>query len=497
MPTEINDTRRFEIEEAGTIRQALEQLDRTGQGLLLLVDRDRRLLRTISDGDIRRMLLSGSDLDTALASMGDQKPKLMAVGHTASDALRTMNEESIDHLPVVDENRRVVSIVTRKDVTPILLSTPHLGEFEQEYVAEAFRTNWIAPLGPNVDAFEREIAEYVGVSHAAAMSSGTAALHVALRLLDVAPGDIVFCSSFTFIASASPIIYQGAQPVFIDSERESWNMSPRALSRAMKEHAAKGKLPKAVIVVHLYGQTADLQAIQAICDEYEVPLVEDAAESLGGTYQGRMSGSFGRLSVFSFNGNKIITTSGGGMLVSDDEALIRRARFLSTQAREPAPHYEHTMIGYNYRMSNVLAGIGRGQLRVLDTRIAERRALFERYRRELAEFDVLEWMPEPEGTRSNRWLTAATIRRDVGISSVEVLGQLAKQNIEGRPLWKPMHLQPIFKDASFYPHEPDDRVSDDLFTRGVCLPSGSNMGIDNQRRVIDALARVFSVARAG
>lgn len=483
----------LEVRADLSIREALERLDRTAKGLLLLVDEDRKLRRTVSDGDLRRLLLAGHPLTSDLSALPPRQPRLLVQGYSASEALRLMDDNGISHVAVVDDEHRVLTVLTRKDVTPILLSTPHLGEHEQEYVAEAFRTNWIAPLGPNVDAFESELAEYVGVEHAAALSSGTAAIHLALRLLEVSPGDVVFCSSFTFIASASPIVYQGATPVFIDSEPDSWNMSPAALRRALKEHADRGKLPKAVILVNLYGQSADMDSISAICDEYGVPIVEDAAESLGGEYKGRMSGSFGKLSIFSFNGNKIITTSGGGMLMSNDGDLIRRARFLSTQARDVAPHYEHTTIGYNYRMSNVLAGIGRGQLRVLNDRIATRRGLFERYREAFASVEGVEWMPEPAETRSNRWLSTLTLAPEAGVSAAEVTKLLSQANIETRPLWKPMHLQPVFKDCAYYPHGEAESVCDDLFERGLCLPSSSNMKASDQDRVIAAFLDAMKV----
>ena len=356
---------------------------------------------------------------------------------------------------------------------------------ERKYIKEAFATNWIAPLGANVDAFEKEIAEYTGVRGAVAVSSGTAAIHLALCLLDVQEGDIVFCSSLTFVASANPILYQGAEPVFIDSEPESWNMSPQALERALIDAYREGKLPKAVIVVNLYGQSAKMDEIKAICDQYSVPIVEDAAESLGSQYRGKRSGTFGEMGIFSFNGNKIITTSGGGMLVSNDVKALQKARFLATQARDRALHYQHSHIGFNYRMSNVLAGIGRGQLEVLEERVTARRLVFERYFNELSSLPGIRFMPELEGTRSNRWLTTLTVsEREAGISAGAILASLVQQNIEARPVWKPLHQQPLFRNCRFYPHWAGQKVAEDLFENGICLPSGSNLSKSDQARVI-------------
>ncbi|MCM3665235.1 aminotransferase class I/II-fold pyridoxal phosphate-dependent enzyme [Mesobacillus subterraneus] len=376
----------------------------------------------------------------------------------------------------------------------IFLSSPHMSGNEQKYINEAFETNWIAPLGPNVDAFEKEIAAYTGVNEAAAVSSGTAAIHLALSLLGVDKGDTVFCSTLTFIASANPILYLGAEPVFIDSEPETWNMSPHALERAFREAASNGKLPKAVIVVNLYGQSAKMDALTSLCDQYGVPMIEDAAESLGSSYKGKPSGSFGRFGIFSFNGNKIITTSGGGMLVSNDAAAIHKARFLATQARDPAPHYQHSEVGYNYRMSNVLAGIGRAQLEVLEKRVQARRAIFERYQLELSEIPGIQFMPEINETYSNRWLTAMTVdEKEAGISVTQLIEMLAAENIEARPVWKPLHMQPLFKDNMYFAHNEKESVSERLFSNGICLPSGSNMEELDQTRVINCIRNLISV----
>lgn len=476
-----------------TIRQALECLNRTGEGILLLVDGNGVLLRTVTDGDIRRMLLNGYSLDDRVRRLPPQKPDVVGIGMAETDVLQIMQARGINHVPVVDSDGKPVEIILRREIDrQILLSTPHLGEHEIGFVEEAFRTNWIAPLGPNVDAFEQELAHHVGVGHAAAVSSGTAAIHLALHVLGVGAGDSVFCSSFTFVASANPILYLGAIPAFIDSEPDSWNMSPQALERALKE-AAPHKLPKAVIVVNLYGQSADMDKIVALCERYHVGVVEDAAESLGASYKGRSSGTLGHVGIYSFNGNKIITTSGGGMLVSNDRTLIDKARSLSMQAREAAPWYEHTEVGYNYRMSNILAGIGRGQLKVLSDRVAARRAIFERYRDGLAHVEALRWMPEASFGKSTRWLSVCTVdptRSD--ISASDLIQRLAKTGIEARHVWKPMHRQPLFRNSVYYAH--DDRVSfsDDAFSHGLCLPSGSNMSLEQQQRIIRLIDGIFS-----
>ncbi|EJV82551.1 hypothetical protein IG3_03200 [Bacillus cereus HuA2-1] len=379
-----------------------------------------------------------------------------------------------------------------KSKEKIYLSAPHMSGNEQKYIQNAFDSNWIAPLGPNVDEFERELASFVGVKGGAAVSSGTAAIHLALRLLDVQKGDTVFCSSFTFVASANPIVYLGAEPVFIDSELETWNMSPQALALALYDANKAGKLPKAVILVHLYGQSAKLDEILSLCNQYDVPIIEDAAESLGSTYKGKASGTFGRFGVYSFNGNKIITTSGGGMLISDDAEALVKAKFLATQAKDPAPHYEHSEIGYNYRMSNILAGVGRGQLEVLEDRVRARRRIFNRYYEELSHIPGFYFMPELENTRSNRWLTTMMIdEKESGISIEKLLTTLAEENIEARPTWKPLHMQPLFKDSKYYSHQKDNDVSKRLFEQGVCLPSGSNMMDEDQRRVIQAIINII------
>ncbi|MBT2758410.1 aminotransferase class I/II-fold pyridoxal phosphate-dependent enzyme [Mesobacillus foraminis] len=357
---------------------------------------------------------------------------------------------------------------------------------EQKYINEAFESNWIAPLGPNVDAFEEEITKITGTGGAVAVSSGTAAIHLALRLLGVGKGDKVFCSSLTFVASANPILYQGAEPVFIDAEPDTWNMSPKALEQAFHDAAYHGCLPKAVVIVNLYGQSSKMEELLSICNWYDVPVVEDAAESLGSTYKGKASGTFGKFGIYSFNGNKIITTSGGGMLISEDLEALKKARFLATQAKDEALHYQHSQQGYNYRLSNILAGIGRAQLEVLRDRVEARRLIFEIYNQGLSHIPGLQFMPEMENTMSNRWLTALTIDGNVtGICAAELLSALTKENIEARPVWKPLHHQPLFAGTKFYPHDEDFSIK--LFNTGICLPSGSNMSEEDQLRVISTI----------
>ncbi len=375
----------------------------------------------------------------------------------------------------------------------IYLASPHMGGLEEVFVKEAFDTNWIAPLGANVDGFEKELSEYVGSKTGAALASGTAAIHMALKAVGVKKGDKVFCSSLTFAASCNPIIYEGGIPVFIDSEPESHNMSPVALEKAFKAYEEKGEMPKAVIVVNLYGQSADMDKIIEICKKYNVPIIEDAAESLGATYKGKHSGTFGEYGIYSFNGNKIITTSGGGMLVSNNEEGIAKVRFWSTQARDKARHYEHTELGYNYRMSNIVAGIGRGQLRVLEGRIAKKKEIFETYKEAFKEIEDIEMMPVCEYGKPNYWLTTITLSENSKVKPLDIILALEKENIESRPIWKPMHIQPYYKEYDFYSHNDEDEVSvsEDIFNRGVCLPSDTKMSDHDMDRVIGIIKNLF------
>lgn len=360
-------------------------------------------------------------------------------------------------------------------VEKIWLSSPHMSDegYEQEYIKEAFDTNWIAPLGPNVNGFEQELAAKVGAKHAAALTAGTAAIQMALKAAGVGQGDIVFCQDLTFSATANPIIYQNATPVFIDSNFETWNMDLGALEAAFEKYPEV----KAVLVVHLYGLSADMDPIVELCKKHNVTLIEDAAESLGTTYKGKYTGTFGDYGIFSFNGNKIITTSGGGMLVSDNEERIAKVRFWSTQAREKARHYQHEEIGYNYRMSNIVAGIGRGQLKVLDQRVAKKKYIFEFYKRELGELEGVQFMPINDWNEPNYWLSCITLSG--AVKPLDIMEALEKENIESRPIWKPMHMQPVFEKYDFI----GERVSEKIFESGVCLPSDTKMTDEDIERI--------------
>ena len=478
-------------------REAIARMDQLAQGILLVVGQDGVLLRTVTDGDLRRAVLAATPDSATLADLPAHAP--VTVGHEAGidEVRRLMQQHLIVHVPVLDAAGRPIDVIHSRELADrIWLSPPHLGDEETAFVEDAFRTNWIAPLGPHVDGFERELADHVGIGHAAALSSGTAAIHLALLLLGVQQGDTVFCSSLTFVGSCNPILYCGARPVFIDSEPESWNMSPAALERALDWARKENRPPRCVIVVNLYGQSANMDALLPLCESYGVPVLEDAAESLGARYEGRASGTFGRIGVYSFNGNKIITTSGGGMLVADDPALVERARKLATQAREPAPHYEHVEVGFNYRMSNVLAGIGRGQLRVLEQRVAQRRRVHAKYREAFAGVSRLRWMPEPKGSHSTRWLTCLTLddggagtrARDLALRALE------RHSIEARPVWKPMHLQKLFAGAPFFPHEEGSDIAGALFDNGMCLPSGSSLSDGQIDQVITHLQRALGLS---
>ncbi|MBC2844979.1 DegT/DnrJ/EryC1/StrS family aminotransferase [Winogradskyella flava] len=369
----------------------------------------------------------------------------------------------------------------------IWLSSPHMSGAEQTYIKEAFDTNWVAPLGPNVNGFEQDIKSYLNQDrHVAALASGTSALHLSLILLGVSHGDEVICQSKTFSASANPIVYQGAKPIFVDSERDTWNMCPNQLEIAITDRLKKGKKPKAIIAVHLYGMPYKVEGINEIALKYDIPIIEDSAESLGSLYKGQNCGTFGDLSILSFNGNKIITTSGGGALVTKTEEQKQEAVFLATQARDNAPHYEHSQIGYNYRMSNIVAGIGRGQMTILDSHVSKRRSNYEFYKSNLAKIDIIKFLEEPIGYFSNRWLSCILL--DSFETREKLRLALEKENIESRPLWKPMHLQPVFKDAPSY----CNGVADDLFQKGLCLPSGSNLTPEQLDRVISTINMYFA-----
>ncbi len=373
----------------------------------------------------------------------------------------------------------------------IYLSAPHMGGEEMHFIREAFEQNWIAPIGPNVDGFERDLSEYLNGVHVAALVSGTAAIHLALLNLGVGPGDEVLVPTFTFSATVNPVVYQGAVPVMVDSEPDTWNMDPELLKEAIESRLRDhGKVPAAMIVVHLYGMPAQMDAIMEIALRYNIPVIEDAAESLGSLYHDQHTGTFGTMGILSFNGNKIITTSGGGALLSHHESFIDHARFLSTQARDNAPWYQHSHIGYNYRMSNIVAGIGRGQLQVLDQRVEARRKVYDWYQGLFAEIPGVTFLAEPEGVLCNRWLTCAIInpKKTAGITHKHLMENMAGENIEARHIWKPMHLQPVFaKHPAFI-----NGVSEHLFHNGICLPSGSNMSPDDLNRIETVVRQTFS-----
>ena len=376
----------------------------------------------------------------------------------------------------------------KNNLKRIYLASPTMHGDEQRFVAEAFETNWVAPLGPNVNQFELELAAYTGCGYAAALSSGTAAIHLGLKLLGVGQGDVVFVSSLTFSASCNPIVYEKAVPVLIDSEPDTWNMSPEALERAFEKYPA----PKAVVVVHLYGTPAKMDEIMEICARHHVPILEDAAESLGSTYGGKQTGTFGRIGIYSFNGNKIITTSGGGMMVSAEEALVQEARVLSTQARDPARHYQHSKIGYNYRMSNIDAGIGRGQLMHLDEHIQRKKAIYQRYVEAFADIPEIMMNPmNPKGD-ANNWLSGMAIAPGSSVTPDRVMDALEAENIESRPIWKPMHMQPVFAEYDFFNHnEHGVSVSEDIFARGMCLPSDIKNTDEDMDKIIALVRALF------
>ncbi|MCC9136198.1 aminotransferase class I/II-fold pyridoxal phosphate-dependent enzyme [Pontibacter silvestris] len=371
----------------------------------------------------------------------------------------------------------------------IFLSAPHMGGHEKNYVQKAIEDNWVTTVGPNIQGFEHDICQHTNARHAVALNSGTAAIHVALRVVGVKAGDEVLCSTFTFVATPNPILYIGATPLFVDSEPDTWNMSPTALREAIENRLKKGKKPSCLLLVHLYGMPAKLKELIEIANEFEIPVIEDAAEALGSRYGGHQVGTLGQAGVFSFNGNKIVTTSGGGALVTADKNIAEQALFLATQAKDQATHYQHSQLGYNYRISNISAGIGRGQIEVLETRVKQRREIYNYYREKLQDIEGIIFKPEPKGCFSNRWLTTVLLSEDLKVSPEEVRQTLEKENIETRLLWKPMHLQPLFKDSLYY----GDGLSEKLFNRGLCLPSSSNLSEEELDKVVKALKRQFEV----
>lgn len=473
-----------------SVRAVMTAIEGARIKLCVLVDDQGRLVRTVVDGDIRRALLAGVGLDDPVSKLPCQSVVTLPEEASTEELAAAFAEHpSINAIVLTDADNRPARLVPRSDVmSDILLSPPHIGTAESAYVRKAFDDNWIAPAGPNLDAFEGALAKVSGRNNAVALSSGTAALHLALRVLDIGPGDRVYVSDLTFAASVQPILYQAGVPVLIDAEPLTWNMSPAALERQLEADSAKGCLPKAVIVVHLYGQSANMDAILRLTSRYDIPVIEDAAESLGARYGNEPSGSHGLISAYSFNGNKIITTSGGGALVSNRSDLIDRARHLATQGRDPAQHYQHSTMAYNYRMSNVLAGIGLGQLEILDRRVARRREIFRTYLSGLSDIDGIGFQSDAPNSSGNRWLTVISLDPDrISRHPYQLLRELRTKGIESRPAWKPMHMQPIFARYHFEPHSVTDVVSTRVFLQSVCLPSGSLLEPAQQARIIDCI----------
>lgn len=469
-------------------------LERAQLKLCIVTDIEGRVVRTVTDGDVRRALLGGLTLEAPVANLPGRTPVTLPVGTDEATIIGTLNAENIDVIVLTDPQGRPVELMDRGRLSSTLfLSPPHMGQSELAYVQLAFDENYVAPAGSNLTRFEDALRDVSGRAHALALSSGTAGLHLALRVLDIGAGDRVYVSDMTFAATVQPVLYERAVPVLIDSEPVSWNMSPDALERALVADAVAGTLPKAIVVVHLYGQSADMGRIIPLAERYGIPVIEDAAESLGARYENRASGGHGLLSVYSFNGNKIITTSGGGALLSDRKDLIDHARKLATQGRDPVDHYQHSEIAYNYRMSNVLAGIGRGQLEVLHDRVASRRAVFARYVEGLGDLPGVSFQGELAGSVGNRWLTVMALDPDhVPLHVYQIMRALRGSGVETRPAWKPMHMQPLLAGARFVPHDGHEPVTPGLFLRSLCLPSGSAMTRAEQDRVIDIIRALIT-----
>lgn len=475
------------------LREAMQVIETSASKIALVVDETGRLTRTVTDGDIRRGLLRGASLTSTIDALGGQPPITCPEGATDAEVEVLIDALGVTAIVMVDRNGAPLKVVDRASARGMtLMSPPHLGSQELEFVRAAFEDNWIAPAGPNLTSFERQLEAVSQRAHAVAVSSGTAALHLALRCVRVRPGDRVYVSDLTFAASLQPILYEHAKPVLIDSEPDTWNMSPAALERQLAADAAREALPRAIIVVHIYGQSAQMGRLLDLAEQYGVPVIEDAAESLGATYANRPSGSHGLLSAYSFNGNKIITTSGGGALVGDDAELLDYARFLSTQGRDPHEHYQHSTVAYNYRMSNVLAGIGLGQISLLADRVAARRAIFERYRDGLNEIPGISFQQEAPGSRGNRWLSVVRFDPDrIALHPFTVMRELRQSGIETRPGWKPMHMQPLCHGYEFVPHDCEKPVSSRLFFQSLCLPSGSSLQSEEQDRIISRVRELM------
>lgn len=488
-----NSLNQYFISPDAFILDAMKQLDALPVKLCLLSEADGRVVRTVTDGDLRRALLNGHGLNSPLSVLAPQKPISVVQGHDPERMLALMREHSIAGLLVTDVEGVAVDVVSRTDLEgKLLLSPPHIGSMEMGFVQRAFDENWVAPAGPNLVQFEKELAALSQRDHALALSSCTAALHLALRVLGVKAGDRVYVSDLTFVASLQPILYERAKPVLIDADPGSWNMSVPALERQLAKDAAAGTLPAVILVVHLYGQSADMNAIGALADHYAIPIVEDAAESLGASYGNKPSGSHGLLSAFSFNGNKIITTSGGGALVSDREDLMDHARKLSTQGRDMAEHYQHSEISYNYRMSNILAGIGIGQLAVLGDRVKRRREIFDLYRAELGDIPGISFQHNSADSEGSRWLSVIAFDPDlIPYHPYVFMRRMRDKGIETRPAWKPMHMQPLCAGCDFMTHSESDAMSSSLFLRSLCLPSGSAMSNNDVKRVVRGIRDIL------
>lgn len=476
-----------------SIRSALRRIDESLFKLGVIVDRSGRLLRTISDVDIRRALLHGSKLNDPVSCLPDKQPVAFELGTAPTALLDAMDLHQVNAVVLTDTDQRPVDVVDRRAISrTILLSPPHVGTTEALHVQRAFDDNWIAPAGPNLEAFEARLATVSSRRHAIALSSGTSGLHLALRALNLPKGARVYVSDLTFVGSIQPLFYEGLEPVLIDGTPGTWNMSVQALRRQIESDAANGFLGSAILVVHLYGQSADLAGILEVADAYGLPLIEDAAESLGAVYENRPSGAHGVIGVYSFNGNKIITTSSGGALVTDDAEIASRVHYLATQGRDTAEHYQHSTVAYNYRMSNILAGIGLGQLDVLADRVAARRAIFNRYFDALSTVSGVSFQTDSPNSQGNRWLTSIELDPNaIELHPYQIMRSLRAAGIETRPGWKPMHMQPLCMGLDFAPHSKTDVVSSTHFFKALCLPTGSSLAPVEQDRVISALRGIL------
>ena len=477
-----------------SLRGAIKRLDAARIKLVALVDEDGVLTRTVTDGDIRRVLVAGGALSDSLTTLPERAPVSFPVGTEPHLLQEALEQHRIHAVVLTDEQNRPVEFVDRHVLKRnIFLSPPDIGDAEAKYVARAFAENYIAPTGSNLSDFEDALESHSGSSQAIAVTSGTAGLHLAVRSLALRPGERVYTSDKTFAASLQPILYENLVPVLIDSEPNSWNMSPQALARALEADAKNGELPKAILLVHLYGQPPELSLIMEIANSYDIPVIEDAAESMGALYQNQPSGTHGLIGVYSFNGNKIITTSGGGAIVTQDPEIAERIRYLSTQGRDPGEHYQHSDIAYNYRMSNVLAGIGLGQLEQLPQRVEKRRKVYDFYKDKLGPIPGISFQMEPKGAKGNRWLTVVNLDPNAfDIHPYQLMRQLRAKGIETRPSWKPMHLQPLAHKFRFAPHSDESAVSASLFLRSLCLPSGSSLTQEQQEFVCDSIKELLT-----